>query len=255
MGQSAAFVGYFATPSKLFINQWTALHELILRDRPTSEQRGNDPEIIDDEALINTFNGPLSGFFRASMTQYRQISQQYFASHIANDEGLHGIEDLNKQLKLTDNDVKNISSAKLDKHQRALNTLIKEQYHAWEDFMHQAHDTVITALKNNTIPIADNEITEMHVKDNRAELSSRLTDLKLENFSSDTVLNISDYLRYKAIIAINNAFYRNQQPDEIAQIKQHMKRLKNTFSQLTSDEQQLLDQQKEAYAQLRDDNT
>lgn len=85
MGQSAAFVGYFATPSKLFINQWTALHELILRDRPTSEQRGNDPEIIDDEALINTFNGPLSGFFRASMTQYRQISQQYFASHIAND--------------------------------------------------------------------------------------------------------------------------------------------------------------------------
>lgn len=250
MGQSTPFISYFSTPSKLFINQWTALHELLLRDPAHAHDNQSEPELMDDQTLINAFNGPLSGFFRMALDEYRHISQKRFASHIATDEGLHGIDGLNKKLHLSDREVTDVSAAKLDKHQRALNILLKDHYDAWIDFIHGARKTLLEALKDNSIPIAESEETEMYLKDNRAEIQSRLIDLKLESFSDTTVLTIADYLHLKATIAINNAFYRNQQPDEIAQMKQHLKRLKNTFTQLRNDEQQLLNQQKEAYQTL-----
>jgi|GEM_PF-2039524 len=250
MGQSTPFISYFSTPSKLFINQWTALHELLLRDPAHAEEKQTEPELVDDETLINAFNGPFSGFFRMALDQYRHISQKRFASHIANDEGLHGIDGLNKKLDLSDREAKDISAAKLDKHQRALNTLLKEHYDAWVDFIRQARETLLDALKENGIPVAESETTEMYLKDNRVDIQTRLIDLKLEPFSDTTVLNVADYLQFKATIAINNAFYKNQQPDEIAQMKQHLKRLKNTFTQLRNGEQQLLDQHKEAYQTL-----
>ncbi len=249
---SFAYVSDFTTYHHFFIRRWGGMYDLLLREQMASNSDASKgkPQILNDSTLKNAFNGIFSGFFRMHLQKYTDITKTRFAGHIKNDEGLKPIDELYKQLNVSEDSIESNSEAKLSKQQRELNALIKEHHEEWVAFLKTAQDFLITTLRANNITVVESEIAEFKLVETRQALRDRLTELKLDPFSETAVLTVRDYLYHKTIVSIRNTFYRQQQPEEISQMKKHLKNLKSTFSQIITDEEALLTAQRTAMATL-----
>ncbi len=239
------------TSSKILINDWPAMREIIAKTASTLKQKqetdvssiDNLMSLVTDVQLNDATDGPYHTFINKLLWGYSIISKLRLRIIITSDDNLKPhIRD--NTVDLPENIKKDVNAASLDKMQRQLDELAKTQFQQWQELVTSWEQQLVMQLTMNDVNLSELEIEQISKQETLSEILNLFNDLHLEppRVKGDRIY-FSDYLKLKTMLCIHSAFSRQHKPHAMIDIQKSLKLLKNDFKQVSQQEKELIETQ------------
>ena len=242
---------YLTTYTRAVLSDWQVLAGVIVQHTQLLEdvkKNGDKPPVIPnlltDQHITDSLNGPYSAFVSQKMRAYAAIGRLK-SEHIIQENELFKEGSSNPiESQLSPQFLSSYSLANLNAMQKQLNQLTAQHHSQWVDNHIQWNEAVAQALGNAGISLSEIEYNGLCDDEPISELLDRFIELKLELPKSRSNTDTFDgYLTLKAYLAVQSSLSRNQKsstPDEVNKV---LKSLKSLFNDMEKQQQKLLSTQ------------
>jgi len=242
------------TYAKSMLSDWKVLAELMAQHAvsnaslDSTEGAKEEPlNLLSDQQISETLNGPLQGFFKQKIKSYTTVARIQVELSLDKEDSLKGHRvELEKSKKIPESILTNYTLTDLANVLKSMDELTLEQHNQWLEQCNNWVNYLIQKLAENQVALSEIEADELMRENTISELLDRYIELNIETPKINKAkMTLADYLLLKVYLAIHSFLSRLHKPHQDPDIMKVLKLLKRDFDTLRKQEKQLLKQQSE----------
>lgn len=237
------------TYSKLLLNEWPALTQLIWQHGKTLSSPAECPAGLPDEIIDAAMHSPYQPFLQNKLSALAQIEQVRTAFLAQKNESL---KEAAQQGLLTPADfppvpesiIEQVSLGDLENLQQQVFELISLHHDAWQHNVERWQTQLLNSLAATDLNLSPDEIDNFRLPERVSDLVNQAAEVNLSLSKQEKITNdFKNYLTLKTLLSIHNALSREQRPHEPKDIAIYIKACQSVLTQIGREEKSLNDLQ------------
>lgn len=237
-----------STHAKILINSWPALIKLIYHLNQDEASNTQTIQPIDLKQVSTALASPYAAWLKILLQSYSKLASYQLQCNIKKDKTLkeamqkQNISPITLQYdQLNDDQIKKLSSSKLEKKTNELEQLVEQQYQAWNELYNHWATQLFNKLKQKGLKLTSSNEQEIHRLDLTHDVIQIANELQLK---LDKKLykprDFSTYLQLKAVLSVHGSLAMQQQQADAKHIDKYIKQLKTLLGLIAKQQQEQL---------------
>lgn len=251
---------FTGTYAKMVLADWPLMSDCIrqqtiwVKDTIQSRQETDPlkPTVLTDLQISDALNGPLQAFFKCHLQAYSAIKKMDTALTISKEDFFKDSEHINEKIfAMPESLLATMEFSTLTELRKQLDEKTKAHYEQWQSTISDWVTQLLAEFKKNNLKLSDIEVKDFSINQPASELNDRFINLKLTLPKlHKTHFDFQQYFTLKAMLTIQSALNRTQQPRTEKDIEQQLKMLQPLLKKINQAEKELQNTQQKTVAQL-----
>lgn len=237
------------TYSKLLLNEWPALTQLIWQHGKTLNSPKECPASLPDDIIDAAMHSPYQPFLQNKLSALAQIELVRTAFLAKKNESLkeaahQGLLTPQNFPPVPESILEQVSLGDLENLQQQIFELISLHHDAWQNNVERWQTQLLDRLAKTDLNLSAEEMDNFRLAERVSDLVNQAAEINLNLSKQEKTKNdFKNYLTLKALLSIHSALSRQQRAHEPKDIAIYIKACQSTLTQIGREEKTLNDLQ------------